>query len=135
MSPITCPSGRKPRYRHRKIRGGRTQRLAFCNNKVVETTTVKKKPIGWRRETARHSLAARGIRSSRKTRTQIVRTNIERARLHIKLARKRTILGKEYYSLGARYWVPKTTFESLKKQGVTNPIIYGEKAIHITDIK
>lgn len=39
--PIKCKSGAKPRYRHRKIKGG-TQRLTFCNNKVVETKTFKK---------------------------------------------------------------------------------------------
>lgn len=39
--PIECPSGEKPRYRFRKIKKGK-QRLAFCNNKVVETKTYKK---------------------------------------------------------------------------------------------
>ena len=39
--PIKCKSGKKPRYRHKNIKGG-TQRLAFCNNKVVETKTFKK---------------------------------------------------------------------------------------------
>jgi len=40
--PIKCPDGKKPRYRHRKIKKG-TQRLAFCNNKIVEIKTYKKK--------------------------------------------------------------------------------------------
>lgn len=39
--PIKCKTGTKPRYRFRKIKGG-TQRLAFCNGKVVETKTFKK---------------------------------------------------------------------------------------------
>jgi len=34
--PIICPGGGKPRYRWVK-RGGKKIRLAFCNNKVVET--------------------------------------------------------------------------------------------------
>lgn len=43
--PITCPSGKKPRYRFRKTKTGK-QRLAFCNNKVVEITPYKNSKKG-----------------------------------------------------------------------------------------
>jgi hypothetical protein len=33
--PINCPEG-KPKYRWRKLKGGKKQRLGFCGNKVVE---------------------------------------------------------------------------------------------------
>ena len=36
--PISCPSGGDPRYRVKK-----NIRLAFCDNKVVETKKLKKK--------------------------------------------------------------------------------------------
>ena len=39
--PIKCKKG-KPRYRYRKIKKGK-QRLAFCDNKVVEVKTFKNK--------------------------------------------------------------------------------------------
>lgn len=34
--PITCPNGEKPKYRFKKIKGGKI-RLTFCGDKVVET--------------------------------------------------------------------------------------------------
>jgi len=40
--PVKCVRGVKPRYRFRKVKGGK-QRLAFCNSKVVEAKTFKKK--------------------------------------------------------------------------------------------
>ena len=66
--PITCPSGELPRYRYKDIEGGK-QRLAFCNNKVMEITTFKNpktKPKGWKQESARHALARKGIKTGRK---------------------------------------------------------------------
>jgi len=42
IMPIKCPSGGKPRFRVRDIKGGQ-QRLAFCGNKVVEAVKVSKK--------------------------------------------------------------------------------------------
>lgn len=67
--PITCQNGETPRYRYRDIKGGK-QRLAFCNNKVMEITTFKNtkinKPKGWRQESARHALASKGIKTGRK---------------------------------------------------------------------
>ena len=72
--PITCPSGEKVRYRYKKkkLSGGRKARLAFCGNQVVEISLFKNKkkikekrikPKGWRQESARHSLARKGIKT------------------------------------------------------------------------
>ena len=35
--PIRCKGGGKPRYRVRRLKGGKKQRLAFCGSDVVET--------------------------------------------------------------------------------------------------
>jgi len=38
--PIRCSDGRRPRFRVRRLSGGRRQRLAFCGNKVVEAKMI-----------------------------------------------------------------------------------------------
>lgn len=43
--PVSCPGGKKARYRIRKTKKGH-QRLAFCGNKVVEVTNMKKNRHG-----------------------------------------------------------------------------------------
>ena len=43
MPPISCPGGQKPRYRVRRLSGGKAQRLAFCGDKAVEVTPMKKR--------------------------------------------------------------------------------------------
>jgi len=77
--PIECPNGESPRYRYRDIKGGK-QRLAFCNNKVMETTTFKNptiKPVGWKQESARHALARKGI----KTKQSFLKKHEDEARI------------------------------------------------------
>ena len=44
---VKCRKG-KPRFRFRKIKGGR-QRLAFCNNKAKEIKTFKKGKVTTRK--------------------------------------------------------------------------------------
>lgn len=44
--PINCPSGEKARYRVRKTGKGKAQRLAFCGDRVVESTKMKKNKAG-----------------------------------------------------------------------------------------
>lgn len=39
--PITCPGSEKVRFRFRNVGDGK-QRLAFCDNKVVEVTKFTK---------------------------------------------------------------------------------------------
>jgi len=97
-----------------------------------------KKPSGWRNESYRHKLAAKGIKSnSKKGKKAYNKTSrkLLRAQARVNIKEQTNIMGKAYIRMDDDYYITKEDFEELESQGVTDPIPYTERAKHITDLK